>query len=129
MLKTKLEHSEQIYIQFTRDAWQVTSRPEIVEKDFGGKSDIPISEMYSERWTTILTEALGCLNKQEQYRGRNQQPVTLKLKRGDQIRIMQVSPHLRIWTPIDLFENMASNLERGITRLQPVHEWVSRLSH
>jgi hypothetical protein len=44
-IRTKLEHPESIFIQFRRDAWQGNSRPEIVEKYFGG-SEIPISDMF-----------------------------------------------------------------------------------
>ena len=130
MLNNKLEHPEQIYIHFMRDAWQITARPEIVEQYFGG-SEISISEMDSERWKSILTEALGCLNKQKHYCGRGKQRVTLVNKKGEQTPKddMEVSPHLTISTPIDLLGNIASNMERGFTLLRPVYEWVSELSH
>jgi regulator of replication initiation timing len=128
-LKTKLEQPEDIFIQFRRDAWQVNSRPDIVEQ-YCGASKISIAEITPERWIAILTEALGCLNEQKQYRGRNNQSVTLvsKLKGREQIRTMEVSPHLTIWTRIVLSEDISSNLERGIVQLKPVHEWASRVS-
>lgn len=128
-LKSKLVHPELAFIRFRRDAWQVTSRPNIVEKYFGG-SEIAISEMDSDLWIAILGEALDSLNKQKAYRGRNKQTVTLvKIpKKGEQVRTMQVSPHLTIWTSIALSGDIEINLKRGITQLKPVHEWMARVS-
>ena len=61
-LKSKLQHPEIIFIKFLRDAWQVQSRPLIIEQYINGK-ETPISEMGSELWTSTLTEALACLNE------------------------------------------------------------------
>jgi Meiotically up-regulated gene 113 len=128
-LKTKLKQPEKIFIRFTRDAWQATSRPDIVEKYFGGR-EFPLLEIHSELWTSILKEALDCLNEKKMYRGRNKQIVTLakKPRNGVQSRTMEVSPHLTIWTPIDLSEDIATNLNIGISRLEPVHNWLSKVS-
>ena len=56
-LKSKLQHPEIIFIKFMRDAWQVQSRPHIIEEYINGK-ETPMSEMGSELWTSTLTEAL-----------------------------------------------------------------------
>jgi hypothetical protein len=128
-LKKKLENPEHIFIRLARDAWQVQSRPYIVEELFGG-SEISISDMDCELWILILTKALTCLDEKKLYRGRNKQTVTLvnKPKKGQQIRTMQVSPHLTIWTPIELTGDITTNLQSGIEQLEPIHEWVTRVS-
>jgi len=128
-LKTKLEQPEKIFIRFSRDAWQGPSRPSIVENYIGGKV-FPLLEIDSELWNSILKEALGCLNEKKMNRGRNIQTVTLakKPQNGIQIRTMEVSPHLTIWMPIDFSEDITENLNIGISQLEPVHKWVSRVS-
>lgn len=127
-LKTKLENLKSIFIQFKRDAWQVTSRPDIVEKYFCGR-EFSLLEMDSKLWISILEEALTCLNEKQQYRGRNKQTVTLakKPRNGEQIRIMDVSPHLAIRTQIDLSGDTELNLRRGILQLEPVYKWMTGL--
>ena len=127
-LKTKLKQTEKIFIRFTRDAWQATSRPDIVEKYFGGR-EFPLLEMQPKLWTSILKEALGCLDEKRMYRGRNEQTVTFakKPRNGSQTRTLQVSPHLTIWTPINLSEDITTDLNIGISRLQPVHNWLNKV--
>jgi hypothetical protein len=127
-LKTESEQPERIFIQFMRNAWQITARPDIVEKYIGGRI-IPLSEMDSEHWNSLLTEALGCLDEDRQYRGRKRQQVTFlnKPKNGEQTKMMEVSPHLTIWTPINLSGDSESNLKNGFELLKPVHEWVTNI--
>lgn len=126
ILKKKLQNPDQVYLRFVRDAWQVTSRPEIDEKYFGGK-ELPFSEINEDLWISILTEARGCLNEKQGFRGRNLQKVTLASppKNGEQIRMMEVSPHLTIWTKVHISEDMSVHLKEKIEQLRPVHEWVS----
>ncbi len=125
----KLKSPENIYIRFSRDAWQATARPTIVERYLGGK-ELNFSEINLHHWKLILTEALGCLNSNSNYRGRAKQEVTLesKPKNGEQIRVMEVSPHLTIWTSISLDGNKRENIERKISELQPVYDWVKMVS-
>lgn len=125
-LKTNLEHPELFFVRFRRDAWQVTSRPIIVEQLLSGW-EIPMSEMDSQLWASILTEALSCLSEEKHYRGRNKQEVTLA-SQPERRRAMKVSPHLTIWTPVTLSGDISSNLESAIKQLKPVHEWVSNVS-
>jgi T5orf172 domain-containing protein len=123
-----LSHPENIYLQFMRDAWQVASRPEIEEKYFGGNK-FPFSNLDDDLWTAILKEALGCLDEKQGYRARNKQKVTYKKppKKGDQIRLMPVSPHLTIYTPVSMEGDIEVNLKNGFKLLEPVYDWVSRL--
>jgi hypothetical protein len=128
-LKNKLEDPIRVFIRFMRDAWQVTSRPMIAEVLIHGR-EIPISEIDSTLWHSMLSEALECLSEAKGYRGRNEQVVTLvkQPKRGLRTRSMEVSPHLTIWTPINLSGDVMAEITAGIKRLEPVHEWVSRVS-
>jgi len=128
-IKSTLKQPENIHIRFLRDAWQATSRPNIVEKYLGGQ-EWSFAETDSNRWRSILTEALDCLNKQKNYRGRAKQLVTYenKPKNGERIRNLPVTPHLLIWTAINLSGDITQNLNSGITQLKPVHEWVARVS-
>jgi hypothetical protein len=121
----KLKNPNDVYISFSRDAWQVTARPSIVEKYLGGK-EFTFAAGNPEQWARTLNEALGCLNEKKNYCGRAKQRVTLenKPKNGEQVRIMEVSPHLTIWSPLSLSEN----IENKISELQPVYDWVERVS-
>lgn len=128
-LKSNLENPEIIFIKFMRDAWQVQSRPHIIEEYINGK-EISVSEMGTELWNSTLTEAKSCLNENKQYRGRGKQNVTFvnPPKNGEMNRIMWVTPHLHISTPIEKNENVINNLEAGIKRLRPVYDWVNQVT-
>jgi hypothetical protein len=121
----KLRESNEVFIRFVRDAWQVTARPSIIEKYIGGK-EFTFSESNSGQWSKTLKEALSCLNKEANYYGRAKQKITLESKQrnGEQVRIMEVSPHLTIWTPLSLNGNIQENIERKFVELQPVYDWV-----
>ncbi|MBT4638312.1 MAG: GIY-YIG nuclease family protein [Deltaproteobacteria bacterium] len=127
-LTTLLSRPENIYLQFMRDAWQVASRPEIEEKYFGGNK-FPFSKLDDDLWMAILKEALDCLDEKQGYRARNKQKVTYKKppKKGDQIRLMPVSPHLSIYTPVSMEGDIEVNLRNGFKQLEPVYDWVSQL--
>lgn len=86
--------------------------------------------MDSEGWNSLLTEALGCLDENRQFRGRKKQQVTFlkKTKNSEQTKIMEISPHLRIWTLINLSGDIESNLKNGIELLKPVYEWVANIN-
>jgi hypothetical protein len=128
-LKKELEDPGRIIVRFLRDAWQVTSRPFIEEELIQGR-EFPISEIDSTVWHSMLGEALECLSEATGYRGRSEQVVTLvnQPKRGSRTRSMEVSPHLIIWTPVNCLGDAAAEIEVGVNRLKPIHEWVSRVS-
>lgn len=126
-LTAKLVDPGSIIVRFVRDAWQVSSRPIIREEHLAGR-EIPISEMDVATWNATLIQALGCLNKERNYRGRGRQEVTILKKSGssESKRDMEVSPHLNIWTAVSLDESPIAHLPSAIERLTRVHEWVSR---
>lgn len=125
----KLHNTDNITIRLSRDAWQVTSRPLIVEKYIGGR-EYTFSENSMDQWSNTLKEALGCLNKETNYCGRAKQTVTLENipKNGKQIRVMEVSPHLTVWSQLYPNGKILENIKRKFTELQPVYDWVKRAS-
>jgi hypothetical protein len=121
-----------ITIRFARDAWRGGKSPPnggtrvtIAEKYLGSKEFV-LSEINTTLWNEILTEALGCLNKDKAYRGRAIQKVTEILKNGNKKPNLSlgVSPHLTIQTKIKNDGNMSDNLQQGFTILKPVYDWV-----
>lgn len=121
----RMDYPDNIFVRFSRDAWQVTSRPNIIEKYLGG-DEFTFADCDNGQWKNTLTEALGCLDEKSHYRGRAKQTVTLENmpKNGDQVRLMEVSPHLRIWSPLNLNGIVEENLRIKIQELKPVYDWV-----
>ena len=128
-VRDELNKPDEITIQFRRNAWQVQARPPIVENFIGGR-EFSFAEISLDQWSRTLSEALDCLNKAKNYCGRGKQTVTLekKPKKGEQVRDMWVSPSLTIWSFLNLGGDLHRNIERTISELQPVYNWVKRVS-
>lgn len=129
-LKTKVEGPEDIYIRFKRDAWKKRLRQNIVEEYLNpderlSNRELSLLEMNAKFWNSILTEALDCLDATRQYRGRGEQRVTLVNQPENNEVSMEVSPHLKLWTPIGLSGDIEANLRKGFAKLKPVYEWVA----
>lgn len=123
-----LKTSDQIFLSFWRDAWQVASRPEIKEKYIGGKP-FKLNELTEEKWRCILNEALECLDKEHDYQRRSKQKVTLVKKDGKNMtQFMAVSPHLTIWSPLTINENIEVSIRNKIIELKSIHSWMKQLS-
>ena len=125
----QLQRPQDVNLRFSRDAWQVTARPLIEEKYIGG-AEPSFRELDAKRWERILDEALGCLNENVNFRGRARQTVTLKseLTTKPRERVMEVSPHLNVWSAVRLDGDLRQNIEREMTALRPVYDWVRRVS-
>ena len=125
----QLQRPQDVNLRFSRDAWQVTARPLIEEKYIGG-AEPSFRELDAKRWERILDEALGCLNENVNFRGRARQTVTLKseLTTKPRERVMEVSPHLNVWSAVSLDGDLRQNIEREMTALRPVYDWVRRVS-
>jgi hypothetical protein len=125
-VRDRLADADQVFLRLTRDAWQVTARPSILEEIIGF-GNIPLQDIDADLWESMLAEALNCLSEEKGYRGRNTQEVTLanQPRKGDKTRTMEVSPHLTIWTPIEASGDMERNLKTGKDRLTPIYNWVS----
>ena len=126
-MRDQLADPNRVLMRLTRDAWQVTARPGIVE-EFIGPGNAPLGDINSALWQSMLTEALGCLSEDREYRGRAKQVVTLRNQPigRDRTRTMEVSPHLTIWTPVESSDDMETQLKVEIDRLTPIYQWVSR---
>ena len=121
-IKTRIQNPENVFISFIRDAWQGAARLNIVEKYLGGR-EFPLSEMNPQLWTSILKDALTCLDEDKGYRKRKkQQLVTLKSD-GREVE-KDISPHLIIWSPMSLDGVIRENVNNKIAELQPVYDWV-----
>ena len=125
----RLPDADQVFLRLVRDAWQAGIRLSILE-EFIGFGDVPIRDIDSDLWKSMLGEALACLSEKRAYRGRTEQLVTLRKQsnRGELSRTMQVSPHLTIWTPVESSGDTEAQLGMGIDRLTPIYDWVSSVS-
>jgi hypothetical protein len=123
-----LRDPQNITLRFVRDAWQVTARRSILER-YLGECEFRLSELTADLWQDILTQAIGCLNKDRNYLGRACQDVTPVSAGPDSAPTnMEVSPHLTISTPIDLSRDPIGELSSARDRLVPIHEWASKVS-
>ena len=125
-IKSKVDHPKDLILWFHRDAWQGASRIPIQEKFIGGR-EYPLSEIDQNIWSSILEEALTCLDENKNFRGRKRnQPVTLESD-GRQL-LKDISPHLTIWTFLSIEGDIEDNIKNKISELQPVYDWVVEAS-
>ena len=122
----KIEDPSKIIVGLHRDAWQFTSRPPIKESIIGGDREFPLSDLTEIKWKNMLTEALSCLNKEKNYRGRAKQIVTLS---NNNIKEMEVSPHLNIHTQVAentsvSNANVKKLIKNSFDRLRPIYNFV-----
>lgn len=121
-IKNEVKNPQDIFIQFSRDAWQGASRLNIKEKYLGGKQ-YSLAEMNQQIWNAILKEALTCLDEDKDFRGRKmQQKVTLES--DGRVVVKDISPHLIVWSSLSLDGNITENIKNRITELRPVYDWV-----
>ncbi len=118
-----------IVISFFRDAWQMASRPDILEKDLQN-SNIELSKLNNALWINTLNEAKDCLLKTNNGYKRNKQFVTVIKKNGDKNKKeMEVSPHLIIQTNAgnknDTIFNIENELKEAFVRLSDIYAWVA----
>jgi hypothetical protein len=135
LVKAKIAAPDRVRLSLAREAWQGAVRYEIVENRIGGRP-FKLSEIDNELWRQLLTEAKGCLDPKKQYRGRVAQTVTLR-KTGERVLWWSdtrpqrgISPHLHIGTVVEANptwdeDKINAAMNRAITLLKPVHDWVS----
>jgi len=128
-VQEQLHHPDRVYVQLARDAWQVTARPKIVEQ-YIGPAHKPISHIDFSLWRSMVQEGLSCLSEEKMFRARALQSVTLEGQKGlpNRKRLMEVSPHLTIWTPVDISVASSESISAAIELLKPVHDWMSQSS-
>ncbi len=125
--KETLTRPGDIYVYMRRDAWQVASRPRIEEQIIG---EICLKDLLPDKWTSLLLEADGCLERNSSRIGRALQTVTLA-KAG--AREMEVSPHLMLYSI--LWHSSPQNLDDALVvirekmdLLQPLFGFVESRS-
>ena len=130
LLARTLRENDKVRINFSRDAWQVTSRPPILENDIQ-HCGILASQITEIIWKEMLNEAIDCLDPMRDRRGRSKQMVTLK-STGVR-KEMEVSPHLGFATDAWLVkpENLESArymLQEAFSRLEPLYDFVKEIT-
>lgn len=123
-IAAELGDAGRIHLSLRRDAWQVQSRPLIAEGHIGG-GEFALSELDASKWSSLVREALGCLNETKGYQGRAKQRVTLIGSDPNRVRELPVTPHLTVWTDVPIGADCEADLRDALSLLQPIHEWVS----
>lgn len=126
-LKSQVDDPDGIFIRVMRDAWQVTSRPDIEEQYIGG-GIASLAETDNRKWLQMVREALDCLDSMNSYRGRAKQLVTLVRQpmKGNRRRVMPVSPHLTVFCEVGLGEGFEEEFRRKFREMKPIFNWVKR---
>lgn len=123
MLVTMRE-PEQAIITFKRDAWQKAGRHQIEEHQLAN-SETNLNSLTLPQWREMLSEALTCLDKSRDYRGRGLQMVTKRTGKKE----MEVSPHFNIHSYLHYKENnIETALAQTYQNLKPVYEWLKSKS-
>ncbi len=118
----EVQKPEQVIVQFTRDAWQMASRPEIAERQLI-HSGSHLNKLTSTQWHAMLSEALTCLDPNKNFRGRVIQSVTKRSGKAE----MEVTPHLNIHTYLSYKQsNIDTALEQAHQNLKPIYEWAKQ---
>lgn len=124
----EIESPHEIEVALHRDAWQVNSRPAIKERKIFQKN---LNDVTSFEWKRALEQALRCLNKEREYRGRALQEVTTL---PNEVKVVkQVSPYLyfskQLWS--NKFMSLAEKekaLRKSHEILLPLYDFVKERS-
>jgi T5orf172 domain len=122
-----------IRVGFFRDAWQVASRPKIMEYHLKN-SETLLSDWNFGLWRETLIEAQACLCLNNFHRGRGEQEVSI-IRKGGKVerKLMPISPHLNIRTTAfnladEGFQNVQVKLDGAFQRLTDIYSWVAQRS-
>ena len=108
-------------VHWTRDYWQATSRPPIVERNIA-PTPVLLSQMTEHLWHQALEDALACLDPNKNRRGRANQGVTLA-RSGVRV-IGPVSPHLKFVLPAPPRSPWPEFLAQAKEFMQPFYDWT-----
>lgn len=122
-LKSRVENKENIFVSFSRDAWQGAARLDIVEKHLGGR-EYSLAELDSSIWDMVLEEALTCLDENRSYLKRKTKQTVTLISDGRQVE-KDISPHLTIRTCVSMEGDIEQNIRRKITQMKPIYDWVA----
>jgi hypothetical protein len=123
-----IDYSSMIWVGMHRDAWGKNGIRELIEERKIGHGLVKLSDLNERNWEEMLQEAINCLNKKKNYRGRAIQNVTL-MKSGIKKEGV-VSPHLNIQTQlvksiINFKSDAKKIIEDSITLLRPFYDFVN----
>lgn len=126
--RRKVARPDRVTVVWARDAWQVTARPRIKEANIA-PTPIGLDRLDGQGWVEALRGARECLDPGRQLRGRRKVLVTLlpskRHPRERQVE-MEVSPHLKIRTP--LVEISARAMRGARENLDALYEFVGEQS-
>jgi hypothetical protein len=118
-----------VTIGFHRDAWQMASRPKILENHLKN-SGCKLSELNNNLWIDTLQDAKNCLSESKNNYKRGRQLVTtIKKDDSQNKKQMEVSPHLTIQTYVgninDPVFSIENELKKAFVRLSDIYAWVA----
>ena len=132
-VKAKVGQPNQFIFSLVRDAWRVTTRPEIKEHHFGGRRHL-LSEVDNQLWTKMLLEARKCFHGSRGSYTRVKQWVTAWEGKEWVRKEYPVCPHLHIGTILDIDptsrdqEKLDRTMDEAFTRLRPIYKWAFELA-
>lgn len=126
--RRKVARPDRVTVIWARDAWQVSARRRIKEANVA-PTPIALDRLDGQGWEDALRGARECLNPQKQLRGRRKVPVTLlpsKRHPWERQVEMEVSPHLKIRTPLVEISARAMREARG--NMEALYEFAAHQS-
>lgn len=124
----KVARPDRVTVVWARDAWQVTARPRIKEANIA-PTPIALDRLDDQGWEDALRVARECLDPLKQLRGRRKVPVTLlpsKRHPWERKVEMEVSPHLKIRTPLAEITRRA--MREGRDNMEALYEFAANQS-
>ena len=100
--RPQVARPDKVTVLWSRDAWQYSARRAIKEANIA-PTPVALERLDGEGWAEVLRGARECLDPRRRHRGRRRVPVTLlpsKRYPWERQVAMDVSPHLKIWTPM-----------------------------
>ena len=113
--RPQVARPDKVTVLWSRDAWQYSARRAIKEANIA-PTPVVLDRLDGQGWADALRGARECLDPRRQHRGRRRVPVTLlpsKRYPWERQVEMDVSPHLKIRTPLVEITSRAMREGRG----------------
>jgi hypothetical protein len=94
-----------------------------IKEKFIGKREYSLHELNEEIWSSILHEAILCLDEDRAYKARKRKQLVTLVSNG-QVLERDISPHLNIYKKVTIDGNIEENIKRIIDDLKPIYQWV-----
>ena len=115
----RVARPDKVTVRWTRDAWQVRSRPPIRER-YLDPTPLALDRLDDQGWAEALREARDCLDPERHHRGRRRVAVTLLPSRRRVV--MPVTSHLAFETRLATISPYEMRQARD--NLEALHEFV-----